>query len=214
MMNKENNESFGQWVKARRHSLDLTQEELADRAGCATISIRRIEAGTLRPSVQLAEQLAVVLEIAEEEEAEFMKQARSVANGNGMNKKPEPVTQGIDSRMWRHTEYLLTLLPLIFMGIVLIINPRYLAELAVIEPPFLIVNIVPCGWFVFALVLALMVASKAVLQNGRRSSGGRQVYYRTGLNGFVLLFMTFPALLLILLAPALFQIMRSGALAP
>lgn len=214
MIHNENSQPFGNWVKERRHNLDLTQEELADRAGCATISIRRIEAGTLRPSVQLAEQLAVVLEISDEEKTDFMKKARSVANGNGIPKKPEPVSEGIDSRMWQHTEYLLTLLPLIFMAIVLIANPRYLAELAVIEPPFLIVNSVPCGWFVFALVLALMVASKAVLQNGRRGSSPRQVYYRTGLNGFVLLFMTFPALLLILLAPALFQLMRSGVLAP
>ncbi len=214
MMNNENSQPFGLWVKERRHALDLTQEELADRAGCATISIRRIEAGTLRPSLQLAEQLALVLEIPDEEQTDFIKQARSIENGNGVNKKPEPVLQGIDSRMWRHTEYLLTLLPLIFMTIVLIINPRYLAELAAIEPPFLIVNLLPCGWFVFALVLALMVASKAVLQNGRRGGSRWQVYYRTGLNGFVLLFMTLPALLLILLAPALFQLMRSGALVP
>ena len=118
----------------------------------------------------------------------------------------------MDRRMWRHTEYLLTLLPLIFLGLMLMINPSYVGSLAAIEPPFVIVNVLPCGWLVFLIVLALMMSSKFVLQNGRRGQGKRQVYYRTGLNGFVLLFMTFPALLLLLLAPALFQLLRSGAL--
>jgi hypothetical protein len=44
--------------------------------------------------------------------------------------------------------------------------------------------------------------------------GGHQLYYRTGLNGFILLFITFPALLLIFLAPALFQLLRSGVFKP
>jgi hypothetical protein len=92
------------------------------------------------------------------------------------------------------------------------INPRYIGTLVAMEPPFLVVNVIPCGWLVFLMVFGLMVLSKYVLQNGRRATGDRRVYYRTGLNGFVLLFLTFPALLLLLLAPALFQLIRSGAL--
>lgn len=217
-MNSKNSQTFGQMVRERRLFLDMTQEELAERAGCATISARRIEAGTLRPSSQLAEQLANVLGIPAEERDAFVKLARMV-NSSKNDPKEEvslfsdmPMMPGVDARMWRHTEYLLTLLPLIFLVIAVVINPRYMGELTALKPPFLIANVLPCGWLVFMVVIALMVSSKVVLQNGRRGSGNQQIYYRTGLNGFVLLFMTFPALLLLLLAPALFQLLRSGAL--
>src|SRR6266508_1019419 len=46
--------SFGEWVRQRRHILDLTQQELADRVGCARITLRRIESGALKPSKELA----------------------------------------------------------------------------------------------------------------------------------------------------------------
>ena len=49
---------FGKRVRENRLLLDLTQEELARRVGCAAITIRRIEAGNLRPSKQIAELLA------------------------------------------------------------------------------------------------------------------------------------------------------------
>lgn len=42
--------TFGQWLKQRRKALGLTQKELAQRAGCAEISLRKIEAGDLHPS--------------------------------------------------------------------------------------------------------------------------------------------------------------------
>lgn len=50
--------SFGQWVKQRRKALDMTQEELARRVGCAVITILKVEAGQRRPSTQIAELLA------------------------------------------------------------------------------------------------------------------------------------------------------------
>ena len=37
--------SFGDWLKARRKALDLTQEELAQRAGCSIFALRKIESG-------------------------------------------------------------------------------------------------------------------------------------------------------------------------
>lgn len=212
-MNREDAQSFGQLVRERRLLLDMTQDELAQRAGCATISARRIEAGTLRPSTQLAEQLADVLEIPLAERDAFIKLGRAISySDESSGPSDSHVDQGMDTRMWRYTEQLLTWLPLVFLVIALVINPRYIGALAVIEPPFLVANIVPSGWLVFFLVFALMAASKIILQNGRHVSDARQVYYRTGLNGFVLLFLTFPALLLLLLAPALFQLIRSGAL--
>src|SRR5713101_1822538 len=47
--------SFGQWLRQRRRSLDLTQEELARRIGCSDIAIRKMECGMRRPSRQVAE---------------------------------------------------------------------------------------------------------------------------------------------------------------
>ena len=55
--------SFGQIVRERRGALGLTQSELARRAGCAPVTIRKIEGDGLRPSVQLAELLALALKI-------------------------------------------------------------------------------------------------------------------------------------------------------
>ncbi|MDQ5851000.1 MAG: helix-turn-helix transcriptional regulator, partial [Chloroflexota bacterium] len=36
-----------------RHALELTQEALAERTGCAVQTIRKIEAGERRPSQQM-----------------------------------------------------------------------------------------------------------------------------------------------------------------
>jgi predicted ATPase/DNA-binding XRE family transcriptional regulator len=47
--------SFGEWVRRRRHILDLTQQELADQVGCARITLRRIESRALKPSKELAQ---------------------------------------------------------------------------------------------------------------------------------------------------------------
>ncbi len=49
--------TFGAWLKSRRRSLDLTQEALADRAACSVEMVRKVEAGSARPSRQLAELL-------------------------------------------------------------------------------------------------------------------------------------------------------------
>jgi WD40 repeat protein/transcriptional regulator with XRE-family HTH domain len=69
---------FGNYVRQRRREMDLTQEELARRVGCAAITLRKIEAEDLRPSVQIAERLAMALAIPLEERAEFVRRARAV----------------------------------------------------------------------------------------------------------------------------------------
>jgi serine/threonine protein kinase/DNA-binding XRE family transcriptional regulator len=70
--------SFGAHIRQRRREMDLTQEELARRVGCAAITLRKIEADDLRASVQIAERLAMALAIPLEERAEFVRWARSV----------------------------------------------------------------------------------------------------------------------------------------
>jgi DNA-binding XRE family transcriptional regulator len=49
---------FHLWLKQRRKALGLTQKDLARQAGCAEITLRKIEAGDLQPSPQLAASLA------------------------------------------------------------------------------------------------------------------------------------------------------------
>ena len=69
---------FGRGVRGRRRALDLTQEELANRVGCAAITVRKIEAGDLRPSQQVAARLAVALALPTNEQASFIRAARAV----------------------------------------------------------------------------------------------------------------------------------------
>ena len=68
--------SFGPWLKQRRRVLDLTQEELAQRAACSLSTLRKIESGDLLPSKELARLLAVALAISTEEQAAFIAFAR------------------------------------------------------------------------------------------------------------------------------------------
>ena len=67
---------FGEWIKQRRKTLDLTQAELAGRAACSLPGLRKIEAGVRRPSKQLAELLAKGLEVPVEERSTFVRVAR------------------------------------------------------------------------------------------------------------------------------------------
>ncbi|MFD3165989.1 tetratricopeptide repeat protein [Herpetosiphon sp. NSE202] len=71
--------SFGMWLKQRRKTLDLTQDELAHLVGCATVTIRKIEANTLKPSSQIAQRLAQCCNVPEAEHTAFVHFARSEA---------------------------------------------------------------------------------------------------------------------------------------
>jgi predicted ATPase/DNA-binding XRE family transcriptional regulator len=71
---------FGEWLKFRRKALDLTQVELAERAGCSVPALRKIEAGERRASKQLAGLLARSLEIPPEDQTTFIKVARGELN--------------------------------------------------------------------------------------------------------------------------------------
>ena len=67
---------FGEWLKRRRQSLDLTQAELSERVGCSVFALRKIESGERRPSKQLAGLLAGALEVGEAELNAFVRAAR------------------------------------------------------------------------------------------------------------------------------------------
>lgn len=68
--------SFGAWIRQRRRTLDMTQEELAAHVGCSLSAIRKIEADDRRPSRQVAELLSETLRIPQEERSTFLRIAR------------------------------------------------------------------------------------------------------------------------------------------
>src|SRR5687767_10844161 len=63
--------SFGRLVRARRRALDLTQEDLAHKVGYSVITIRKVESDERRPSKQLAERLALSLNISADQKEMF-----------------------------------------------------------------------------------------------------------------------------------------------
>src|SRR5262252_6815314 len=69
--------SFGRWLRARRRARDLTQYDLARRVGCAVVTIQKIELDERRPSLQLAERLADIMQIAEDDRAAIIALARA-----------------------------------------------------------------------------------------------------------------------------------------
>lgn len=70
--------SFGEWLRIRRHELDLTQQALADQIGFAKVTLRRIESGALKPSKDFALILFKKLGIPKEELADWIRFARSL----------------------------------------------------------------------------------------------------------------------------------------
>jgi predicted ATPase/DNA-binding XRE family transcriptional regulator len=87
---------FGRWLKERRQSLDLTQENLADRVGCALSTIEKIERGLRRPSHQIAGRLAEALRIPVEERATFVAWARYVPAEVTATLSTSPEETGVD----------------------------------------------------------------------------------------------------------------------
>jgi transcriptional regulator with XRE-family HTH domain len=55
---------FGQAVRRRRRELDLTQEELAERASVHRSYIANIERGEINPALENIEKIAEALEIS------------------------------------------------------------------------------------------------------------------------------------------------------
>lgn len=102
--------TFGQWLRRRRKTLDLTQNELAARVPCAKGTIRRLETDDLRPSKTLAERLVVVLDVPESTQAAFVQFARTgfdqetflqdvgISSNRYDNLPPAPATPRRDNR--------------------------------------------------------------------------------------------------------------------
>jgi len=68
--------SFGEWLKRQRKAAGLTQEQLAEQVNCSTITLRKIEAEERRPSAQIAERLADIFNVSQNEHTAFLRFAR------------------------------------------------------------------------------------------------------------------------------------------
>ncbi|MEZ4736581.1 MAG: helix-turn-helix domain-containing protein [Caldilineaceae bacterium] len=78
MMNSTNHPpTFHQWLKRLRARQHLTQEALAELAFCSVQLIRFFENGRRRPSLEMAEQLATVLQVSTEQHDAFIRLART-----------------------------------------------------------------------------------------------------------------------------------------
>jgi LuxR family maltose regulon positive regulatory protein len=72
--------TLGRWMKRLRADLDMTQEALAKQVGCAVQTIRTFETGRRRPSRELVERLADVLQVPQEQRYDFVRAARMPAS--------------------------------------------------------------------------------------------------------------------------------------
>lgn len=85
--------SFGVWLRKQRRALDLSRQAFADQVGCAEVTLRRIEAGTLKPSRELAGLILEKLGIPPSEQPYWISFARGVSGfplpANSSNK---PIT--------------------------------------------------------------------------------------------------------------------------
>jgi predicted ATPase/DNA-binding XRE family transcriptional regulator len=71
--------SFGSWLRQRRRMLDLTQLACANLVGCSRSTLRRIEAGDLKPSKELALIFLEKLGIPNSERSEWVRFARGLS---------------------------------------------------------------------------------------------------------------------------------------
>jgi len=83
---------FGEWLRKQRRTMDLSRQMLADQAGCAEITLRRIEGGNLKPSKELAAILLQKVGIPNEQLEEWVRFARGQA-GFPLQDVPSPISQ-------------------------------------------------------------------------------------------------------------------------
>jgi predicted ATPase/DNA-binding XRE family transcriptional regulator len=71
--------SFGNWLRKQRRTLDLSRQAFANQVGCAEVTLRRIEAGTLKPSKDLAQTILEKLGVPKAERPQWLSFARGLA---------------------------------------------------------------------------------------------------------------------------------------
>ncbi|MGE5463297.1 MAG: ATP-binding protein [Syntrophothermus sp.] len=94
-MEEQEEITFGPWLRSQRRRLDLSRQALANQVGCAEITLRRIEAGSLKPSRELARLLLEKLGIPGEEQEAWIQFARGLSelpSRRGESARPKPVS--------------------------------------------------------------------------------------------------------------------------
>jgi transcriptional regulator with XRE-family HTH domain len=140
---------FGRWLKRRRQSLNLTQDALAERAGCAPSMLQKIEQGRRRPSRDLAERLADILGISPEERAKLLQLVYTpmpaLAPHGSLESAPgAPIQNDLSPSAGPALPILLTkILPPPTRQ--LVARPRVLRQLE-IEPGGVTLVVAPAGW--------------------------------------------------------------------
>lgn len=80
--------ALGHWIKERRRAIALSREALADHVGCSIETIRKIETGRRRPSLQIAERMATALQISDGDRPQFLQLARAKEDLSGPTALP------------------------------------------------------------------------------------------------------------------------------
>jgi transcriptional regulator with XRE-family HTH domain len=98
--------TFGQWLKEQRNARGLTREELAARIDCSPETIYKIEAGSRRPSRQIAQITARLFDIPADELEAFILFARGQGGVAPPDSRP-----GSKEHPWRVAQRRLTNIP-------------------------------------------------------------------------------------------------------
>src|SRR5512136_3344816 len=69
-------DTFGEWLRQQRDARRLTRAEFSQCVGCSVSTLRKIEEGERRPSIQIADLMANCLDIPPEEHSTFVRVAR------------------------------------------------------------------------------------------------------------------------------------------
>ena len=98
--------------------------------------------------------------------------------------------------------WLIASVPLIMMGLLLLVNGRYISALFVRQPPWLVVGLLPCGWLVVLGIVTLVLGARALLQ---WADGVVSFVWKWVIRGTAVALVLI-ALVLVTIAPALFLI--------
>lgn len=91
--------SFGYWVRRWRKALDLTQSQLAEQVACAVVTIKKIESDERRPSREMAERLAICLNVPDAQRTKFIQVALREKPVYTLYLPVKPATQSEDFRL-------------------------------------------------------------------------------------------------------------------
>lgn len=100
--------------------------------------------------------------------------------------------------------WLLVLVPLFLMGLLLVVNGRYLSPLFARQAPWIVAGLLPCGWAVLLGIAGLILGARALL---KWADSAASAVWKWLLRGTAVALVLI-ALVLVTLAPAVFVIVN------